>query len=152
MRTIRQLFFTLALASGSFAAGTNDDNDIRETVFRYLFEHNGSGLQRKAPAYFLCGPGESDLENELMKRFGGHQPPVRICSASLKVPEGVVDRNTGKRGLRFNAEDIKWLSDFEVEAGGGHYEGNQGASGHTYTVKKRNGKWNVTKDVMNYVK
>ena len=61
----------------------------------------------------------------------------------------VVDRTTGEKGERFNVSSIFWQSNNEVHVKGGHFASDTGGSGHTYTLRKKNGKWTVTKDQMN---
>lgn len=50
--------------------------DICEAVFRYQFEHNASGAQQKAKAYFLKIHNK-DPSDEFLARFKGHTPPVK---------------------------------------------------------------------------
>ena len=147
-------FLTTLLLLGALALGqTNEEDDIREAVFRHQFEHNASGQKQNANAYYLCGPGKNrDLPADFMKRFATHKPPVRICSASHYDPNyGLVDNKTGRTGLSFHLGDVKWTSDSEVEVQGGYYEGNMSSSNNTYSVRKQNGKWVVTQDVMNTI-
>lgn len=133
-------------------AGQSQTDDIREAVFRYLFDHNGSGQQKNAHAYYL-GVGEKadDPTDQFMKRFSDHRPPVRKRSSCSSGDDGVRDKITGEQGLIFHVGSIKWISDTEVEVYGGHYEGTLGASGHTYMVKKENGKWKVTEDKLDWL-
>ena len=60
-----------------------------------------------------------------------------------------MDKKTGEQGLIFNVTRIQWKSDTEVE--GGYYEAGLSASGNTYTLKKDKGKWQVTKDKMDWI-
>ena len=156
MKTIAQLILLLTLASVGFAADKarqSQEDDIREAVFRYQFDHNASGQQKSAKVYFL-GVGEkaTDPSDEFMKRFVDHKPPVRKASASHFVRgKGMLDKKTGESGLAFRAQSIKWISDTEVEVSGGYYEAELSSSGNTYTVKKESGKWKVTKNTMSWI-
>lgn len=67
------------------------------------------------------------------------------------VTGGVADKATGKRGVLFHTGAIKWLSDIEAEITGGYYEEKLSSSGSTYHLKKVDGKWIVTKDVLNVI-
>jgi hypothetical protein len=142
MTSVFHVFLLLAVASVSLAADTTrltQEDDIRETVFRYQFDHNASGLQKSAKGYFLAiGEKGVDPSAEFMKRFAHHNPPVHKGSAW----------RTGNKGLFFRVTSIAWISDTEVEVVGGYYEGNVSSSGNTYTVKKDTGKWQVTNDKM----
>jgi hypothetical protein len=121
-------------------------------VFRHLFEHNASGQQKKAGVYCLSLREDADPSDEFMKRFAGHNPPVRkLSECSIGPFDGVVDKRTHKVGLKFRVSSITWISATEAEATGGYFEGGLSASGNTYTVKKVHGKWRVTKDKMNWI-
>lgn len=113
--------------------------DIAEATFRYQFEHNASGQQQKAPAYFLSLFGKDPAE-AFLKRFEGHKPPVKKGS-EFKI---------GK-GLLFRVARIKRVSDAKVEVSGGYYEAGLSSSGNTYVVEFKNGKWVVTRDRMHWI-
>ena len=156
MKTIPRLFIVLAFASLGVAADKareDQENDIREAVFRYQFHHYNPPLQKTAGAYYL-GVGEkiTDPSDEFMKRFTDHKPPVRKISTVHYVPDkGIFDNKTEVQGLAFIIRSLKWISDTEVEVSGKCYEGPVSATGNIYTVKKENGKWKVTKDKMVWI-
>jgi hypothetical protein len=128
------------------------EDDIREAVFRYQFQHNASGQQKQAGVYCLSVGEKTDPSDELIKRFAENKPPVHKISECTVGPfDGVVDQRTHTRGLVFRVGAITWISETEVEATGGYYEGGLSSSGNTYTVRKRLGKWTVTKDKMNWI-
>ncbi len=122
------------------------EEDIREAVFRHQFDHNASGQQKSAHAYCLAvGDKDADPSEDFLKRFAHHKPPVRKASACRITASGeVIDNHTGKRGLLFRVENIRWISDTEVAVDGGYSEGNVSSSDNTYTVRKQNGRWEVT--------
>jgi len=132
-------------------------DDIREATFRYQFSRNASGQQQNAQVYFLsiiiAGNEKSeDPSDEFMKRFAGHKPRVAKGSESrTSMEEGVRDKVTGEKGLRFHVEEVRWKSDTEVEADGGYYEAGLSASGNTYFLRKKKGKWVVERDVMHWI-
>lgn len=131
-----------------------EEDNIREAVFRYQFEHNGSGQQQKANAYclsILLDQKKSDPSYDFMKRFDGHKPPVRKASECHSTKVEVVENRTGKSALIFSVSSITWVSETEVTVGGGYEEANLSSSGSTYTVKKQGGKWTVTDDRMNWI-
>jgi hypothetical protein len=142
MTAIVRLLCLFALATVSLAADTTpliEEDDIREAVFRYQFDHNASGLQKSAKGYFLAiGEKGADPSDEFMKRFAHHKPPVHKASAW----------RTENKGLFFRVTSIVWISDAEVKVAGGYYEGNVSSSGNTYTLKKEAGNWQVTRDEM----
>ena len=136
----------------SKATRSAEEGDVREAVFRYQFEHNSSGQQKKAAVYCLSVGENTDPSDDFIRRFANHKPPVRKISQCDVGPfDGVVDKLTHKLGLVFRVSSIKWISETEVEASGGYYEAGLSASGDTYTVRKWLGKWRVTKDKMNWI-
>ncbi len=145
----------MALAAVGFAANTDralQEDDIREMVFRHQFDHNASGQQKTAHAYYLAlGEKDADPSDQFMKRFTHHRPPVRKASARHSTSVEIVDKGTGKPGLLFRISTITWISDSEVRVEGGYDEANVSASQNTYTVKKHEDKWEVTDDRMNAI-
>jgi hypothetical protein len=138
------------------------EDDIREAVFRYQFEHNASEQQQSAKAYFLSlsndllpgspmpGPIPAkgrDPDDAFVKRFQGHKPPVKKISQSTISPfEGVKDRETGEEGLIFWVTHIRWKKDTEVEVDGGYYEGGRSSSINLYRVVREGDRWVVKED------
>jgi hypothetical protein len=152
--------FLLAVITVGFAAPVDkgqQENDIREAVFRYQFEHNVSGQKGHAHEYYLSitEVGSSfgrDLPGSFMKRFVGHRPPVRKFSDCRITSDGrVVSKHSGRTGLLFMTGRITWLSDTTVTVNGGYYEGNVGSSGSPYTVANEAGAWRVVKDQMTVI-
>jgi len=126
-----------------------EENEIRETVFRYMFP---DGAQKDEPGTLalLCisfdknGPDPTDA---FMARFTGHKPPVRKAShCKWGKNGGVIDRGSGKPAAFYHVPSINWISVSKAEAYGESYLGTMGATGFTYIVEKINGKWLVTKD------
>jgi hypothetical protein len=154
MKTVAGLF--LVLAWFSLAADKTrqlQEDDIREAVFRWQFANNASydQNQKNAQVYFLEVNGR-DPPDTLIKRFTDHKPPVRkVSSCSPEGIKGVRDKKTGQRGLIFRVTTVKWLSETEVTLDGGYHENGLSASGNTYTLKKENEKWKVTKDKMHWM-
>src|SRR5713226_7658593 len=133
-----------------------EEDDIREAVFRYQFDHNAAhgpaAAEHRIEAFYLSlGEKDGDPSDEFMTRFVGHEPPVRKVSACSTENLRVVDKQTGQRGLIFRVKSIKWISDGKVEVGGGYYEDGLSSSGNIYTVVKKDGKWRVTKDKMEWI-
>jgi hypothetical protein len=132
----------------------SEDEQIREVVFRYQFEHNASGQGESASAYYLgLGHGD-DPSAELLTPFEGHTPPVKPLSASELEPgtAQVVDKETGLPGLAFLITDIRWVSDHQVEVDGEYREASESAAGSTYQVVKEDGQWRVAGAQMHWIK
>jgi hypothetical protein len=85
MQCIIYSLFLLAFASFVFAADkgrSRQEDDGREAVFRYQFDHNASGQQRSAHAYCLAlGDKDADPSEGFIKRFAHNKPRVRKASA-----------------------------------------------------------------------
>ncbi len=132
------------------------EDDIREAVFRYQFEHNASGTQQTAQFYCLSlGEYSKDIDPDdgLMQRFQGHKPAVKKVSQCICSPEvGVKDKEIGQSGgLVFRVTSIRWISNTEVEVEGGYYEGGLSASGNVYQVVRKGNQWVVTDDKMRWI-
>ncbi len=132
------LFFLLATAClADDSARVPQEDAIRESVFRYQFDHNTSKLAKTAKAYYLTmGEKLWDPPDEFMKRFTGHTPPVRKFSEWHK----------GSDGLSFRISNMRWVSDTEVRVAGGCSDEVGTGSCNTYTVKKGAEGWKVVTD------
>jgi hypothetical protein len=123
---------------------SSDEDDIREAVFRYQFQHNASGQQRKAEVYFLSS---KDLSDEFMSRFRDNKPPVKRSSqVTPRKFDGVKDKVSGKSGLIFYVGSIDWVGENEAKVEGGYFEASLSASGNVYELRRESGKWIVVKD------
>ena len=64
----------IASVAGSTKTRAAEEDNIREAVYRYQFQHNASALKQNAKAYFLGiekGKGVADPSDAFMKRFAG---------------------------------------------------------------------------------
>jgi hypothetical protein len=155
------MFFVACKDNGTeLESISNKENDIREVVFRYQFGNNESGQQQSTKIYFISvmsKPDSSaswiygDPDPELLRRFDGNVPLVKPYSLCTLSVFGVFDRESGQRGLLFRTSEIRWISDDEVEVDGGYFEGGLSASGNTYYLKRENGRWVVTRDVLHWI-
>lgn len=151
------ILLLLVIVPSGFTIDTDrssQEDDIREAVFRYQFDHNASGLQKRAHAFCLViglDDKNSDPSDQFMKRFAHHKPAVRKASSCHWNSIQVVENRTGRAALVFWCSKITWVSDIEVSVDGGYEEGNVSASSSTYTVRKQNGKWAVTNDRMTMI-
>ncbi len=155
MNVVPLLFIFMAgcVSSATDAARLIQEDNIREAVFRYQFDHNASGQQKKATVYCLSvGKGRSDPSEDFMRRFADHKPPVRkVSECQINPYKGVLDKHTGAPGLAFRITRLTWISDTEAEVEGGCYEAGLSSSGNTYTVVKQHGTWKVSSDRMNWI-
>ena len=111
--------------------------DVYEVLFHHQFVHNASVAQRTAKAYCLLIDG-ADPPAGFLRRFAAHAPPIKAGSAWQGTD------------LKFHIDKAQWVDDNAVEARGGFSErlpsGGANASGNSYRVERKNGKWIVVKD------
>lgn len=117
------------------------EDDIRESVFRYRLDHP----HREGP-FFLSIDGK-DPSDTFMARFASADRKVKKASQSYfksTLPRtGLRDRSTDEHGVWFSVGAISWLSLDRVEVGGGMYCGSLCADGGIYRLKKKAGRWEV---------
>ncbi|MBW8879400.1 MAG: hypothetical protein JF614_31080 [Acidobacteria bacterium] len=116
--------------------------EIFEAVFRYQFDHNASGIQKKAEKFCLELPGERSPDAVFLRRFEGNQPPVLSAEQC--------ERKSGK-SLYFRIAKLQWIKDDEVWVRGGYWEGNLSSSLESYRVVFENGKWVVKGERMHAI-
>jgi hypothetical protein len=125
------------------------EQDIAEAVFRYQFAHNASGRQQHAAVYFLSLRYRSPSK-EFMQRFASNTPRVSTVSECTE-DDDIRDLHTDAHGILFRITDIKWVTPTRVEISGGYNEGRFSASGDTYYIEKRDGKWIVVRHKMHWI-
>ncbi|MDQ7823863.1 MAG: hypothetical protein RDV48_13775 [Candidatus Eremiobacteraeota bacterium] len=144
------IFFFLA-CEGIIIITQRQADDIMATVFQYQFQHNLSGKQQNAKAYFLSTLDGRDPGDNVIRHFSGHRPPVKKKSQcevkQVGLGDSVIDKETGEEGLLFRVDSIKWISWSRAEVKGGYYEGSLSASGNKYSVLRKGWKWIVTEDI-----
>jgi hypothetical protein len=128
------------------------EDDIREAVFRYQFKHDPSGLQEDAKVFFI-EVGGKDPSSRFLGRFRGSKPPVKKRSRSRisRRRAGfswiwVEDKQSGKPGIIFSVDSIKWRPRSEAMAKGGWFASGRGAADYEYSLVREKGKWVVKKD------
>ncbi|MDP6452019.1 MAG: hypothetical protein QF898_01815 [SAR202 cluster bacterium] len=143
----------LPIPDPASASGIASQDDIREAVFRYQFEHFWSFIP-PPEFYFLSIEGRSrysdkDPDDAFMSRFNGHQPKVVKVSqvAAEVVMAGVTHKVTGGRGLIFRVTKITWITGSEVMVEGEIYGSGVSRAGHEYRVVLDNGIWTVIEDI-----
>lgn len=131
------------------AQSAGSDDDIRESVFRYQMAHNASYQKEKAHAYFLAMEDGKDPSAEFLARFSRNATPVKgqsDCNSSSQTPIGVFDEQSGLPGLLLRIDSLNRIGADEAEVEGGCFEGGRSASGSTYRLKFKNGRWTVVVD------
>lgn len=130
------------------------DDDVREAVFRHLFDHNASAQQKAARVFCLQVEGEQDPSPELLHRFDGNEPRVKkasLCTIKPGTRGGGVQDETGAPGLIFRIDTIQHTGANTAVVEGGYYEANVSGSGNVYELVKEGNRWTVTKDTMKWI-
>ena len=158
MRLLTQMVLLLTGFLTGCSSGTPREaqtDDIRYVVFRYQLDHARPNLREKVAVYYFAvaemdapdrnpeplplGDKRHDPSEALLGRFMDHEPPVRKNSElQHRGPEDP------KRSVRFRVTKIQWTSDDEVVVDGGHDDASS-ATWTTFTVRKVDGSWRVTK-------
>jgi hypothetical protein len=131
-----------AQKAGDESARAAQEDDIRETVFRYQFKN-----AEISAAYHFIAVDEKNPTEAFLKRFKDDYPPVRPLSESRiekKPIRTVVDKKDEQGGIIFHVGHIKWVSDVKADVEGSYDCGDncEGASG-TYHAVKQDGHWGV---------
>lgn len=129
------------LFSRSPADRVEQEDDIREAVFRYRFE-----LMQWEGTFFLSIDGK-DPSDSFMARFAATNARVKKESGSYfkkdPSPGWLLDRSTGEKAVSFFVGRISWISVDQVEVRGGKYCGGLCADAGIYRVARKNGRWVV---------
>lgn len=138
------------------------EENIRETVIRKQIEdwyRNGDKSEAAArgttgeaitkelnfKAFFVSINGK-DPSDDFIKRLRNIPRTIKKVSrsrAGKRWRTAVLDRATGRRGIVFSANDIRWLSKDQVEVKGGYYCDSMCAAAKVFDVHLENGRWVV---------
>jgi hypothetical protein len=129
--------------------------EAAEALYRHQIANNASGGQRNVALLCLgAGPGPDRLSDPpagLLARFGGHRPPVKGVSACRWNDIHWADRSTGGHAVVHYVTGLSCASATRCTARGGYLEGNLSASGNRYALERRNGRWQVIADTMEWI-
>ena len=132
----------MAQQSAAPAAGAQQDEDVREAVFRYQFKT----LDFQVAFYFISVDNKNPTP-AFLDRFRENQPAVRGVSDAKfekKPIPGYVDKHSEKQGVMFRQEAIHWVSDTQADVQGSVECGDlcNPASG-VYHVARSGDHWSV---------
>jgi hypothetical protein len=123
--------------------------DLREAIFRYMFEHYDYGPDVKA----FCIQPERPQPERFLGRFSGDKRRVVWASdCELTGPmNGIRQKKTGERGVRMTILSIQWVNDGEAEAKVQAFSDGIAANWNILRVVRRDGHWIVKSDTNNGV-
>jgi hypothetical protein len=120
------------------ASLSDEEWDICEAVLRHQIFHSAAVGRATATAYVKvegCNP-----TGAFLARFQTHKPPVM---AGWRFSRG--------SGVLYRIGGIKRTGEDSAEVYGGYYEGFFSASGNTYYVNRKDGKWVIDRDEMHWI-
>ena len=143
------LMLVLFLASVPGSASSQgqkaeSENDIRETVLLYMFEHEAQQQKPYTKVLFISVQ-KKDPDDKFIARFKDHIPPVKRGSESVTTGDmgGVSDKKTGEGGMLYSLGEIKWINENEVDVDGSYYVASLFGGGCRYRVVRDGDKWIV---------
>jgi hypothetical protein len=145
---------------GSPAWRESQTFSVEEAVHRFQFGDYRSGLQWASWTYCLARDTATELlpwtdpPDALLRRFAGHQPPVKkvsLCRLDLQSLNAVTDVETGGPAVIFRLGPPRWESDTEVIVEGGHHVNGLNGSGKTYRVRLQGGTWVVVQATLRWI-
>jgi hypothetical protein len=128
---------------------STEELDVLESVFRYQFDHNGSGRTKSDLHWiFLAVEADRDPPHSLLSRFLGNLPPVEPVSQAEGGSRewGVARKGAKGEGIIFEATAIRRLDDDTFEVDGGYYHSNRSSSENRYRVERHGDRWVVVSD------
>lgn len=118
-----------------------NENDIRETVVRYQIQR-----WKTAAGSYCIKIDDKDATKEFLERFSSLPvKPASQCKSKRVDPvmTVVVDRTTKKQSVIFDIGQPHWVSDHEVNVGGGYFCASQCMAGGTYHLVYESSHWVV---------
>jgi len=94
-----------------------------------------------------------DPSDDFISRFSDLPRVIKKISSEkpAKGPHTPVDKPSGRTGIIFSVDSIRWQSKDLAEVEGGYYCGGLCAAGITFTVERANGKWLIKSSRMNWI-
>jgi hypothetical protein len=142
MRTCSRILLLLAIACTTSSRGFSQSpfaeestllTNLRESVFRYMFDHYKSGA-------IYCIAADRPLPEKFLSRFSGSNPPVvRSSDCSKDALRGVKEIKTGRRGVLMSIKSINWNKGDEAEVDVEAYLDGLAANWNKLTVVYKDG-------------
>jgi hypothetical protein len=133
-----------ALAQAPFEDESPVKADLREAIFRYMFETYDYGGSVK----FFCIEAERPLPEGFLQRFSGHKVSVvwaSNCERSGPM-NAIREKKTGKRGLLVAIRSIHLISGGEAQADVEAFSDGIAANTNVLKLVRKTNKWIVKSD------
>ncbi len=128
--------FRLAPSHPVVSRSTEEDR-VAEALFRHLLQEH-QGLE----VYFLSRGGV-DPSDDFMRRFQGERPLIKKRSLSVRGKyHSILDKESGAIAGIVSVGSIKWITDAEVEVGGGFVDGE--IIEYRYRMVRNDAGWSVS--------
>ncbi len=144
------LSFAPSLSSQSpFADESPVKVNLREAVFRYMFQHYNYGSYVKV----FCIQPERPQPERFLLRFANVKPHVVWASdCELAGPmNGVKYKKTGESGMRMTLVTVQWISGGEAEARVEAFSDGIAANWNILRIVFKDGRWIVKSDKLDGV-
>lgn len=130
-------------------ASASDRCHIAEAALRHLLdEHSDSGAERDHFSAYVIERGE--FTAELVAALRGHRPPV-VADIEVSIESGqAIDKATGKPVKKWSV-GIRKLHGDRAIAYVTWYSGNLAAGGHTIHLRRKDGRWIVASEKMEWI-
>src|SRR5271170_1518229 len=103
------------LAQSPFAEESATKTDLREAVFRYMFQHYDYGPNVK----FFCIQPETPQPEQFLRRLSKNEPRVvwnSECETAPNTMNGLREKKTGQRAVRMTIISLELVKAYEAEA------------------------------------
>jgi len=125
----------------------NDEDSIREIVFKEILKPRISESRKNQKAYYLSVDGGKDPSENLLKKFAAYQLSIKkVSELSISIEDGdaALDKALKKQGILLYISKLDWKNKDEVTVEAGSYIGNMGSDGCTYTLKREKEEWKIS--------
>jgi hypothetical protein len=137
-------------APSPFAGEPPTKTDLREAIFRYMFQHYDKGPNVK----FFCTQPETPQPEQFLRRFSKNEPRVvwnSDCETAPKTMNGLREKKTGQRAVRMAVSSLESINAHEAEAHLAAFSDGIAANWNILEMARENGRWIVKRDIPNDV-
>jgi hypothetical protein len=136
-------------AQAPFADESPEKSNLREAIFRYMFEHYNYASHVKV---FCIQPEQPQPEGFLLRLAGSKHRVVWASDCELTGPmKAVKEKKTGESGMRMTVISIRWIGGQEAEAKVEAFSDGIAANWNTLRIVLKEGRWFVKSDKIDAV-